>query len=273
VNEKSFQEEATMAATPELPGIVLSLDTIDVANLDTALLCVDTTLSGAGLRIRHGRLEAPLSTRKAHLKEFSVSREVTSRLKEASPREVQEYADRGLFKVLCMNLNEIDSNVAMLSDRMIVTISNLISMMRALPDRLCIEAWTYGAVRPVTKVFKVTVDHLEGKSWKAFMADNGLILTLNFISTMGIPLDLQDDSAPAWQIAAKFYRWFCKEGYMERVFQTFISVSTVDLPALDKRHVRLQPLVTGALGVVIVCMRLDLMYEEMTSRAGTVSDP
>jgi hypothetical protein len=105
------------------------------------------------------------------LKELSISKEFATRLICASPRKAQEYVDRGMFKVLAMNLRDIKYDAATATSTATLSISNLVHLMSALPD-LVVQAWELGAVRPVVELFKAVAGRLQEKSWEALVEDN-----------------------------------------------------------------------------------------------------
>jgi hypothetical protein len=188
-------------AAAEPSHVVLSLDDIAAADIDLALAWMDGALAGAP---RPGSGVDPLPKRKERLKELSISKEFTSKLIRASPREAQEYVDSGMFKVLAMNLHDIKYGAATATSTATLTISNLMHLICALPD-LVVQAWKLGAVRSVAELFKAVAGQSQEKSWEALVEDNTLIVTAGFFSVMAVPLEMQAE-APARTIAVKFFK-------------------------------------------------------------------
>lgn len=265
---------AAMAAAPvERQMAALSLDDIAAGDVDWALAWVDSILAGERGHCGY----APLPTRKGRLKELSVCPEFATRVSNAGPREAQGYVDRGLFKTLCTNLNEYNNDWPV-HIRIVLSLSNLIRLIHTLPNLQGAKlAWDLGVVRPAAELFKAVAKRLQHKPWRELIYVNALVVTVNFFSTMALPLstlhlplDEQADSATK-QIATKFYRWFCKEGCLPGLLQILISVSKADLTTGREDQLRLVPLWSSVASVVCICTRLDLHRDEMVTTPGKVS--
>ncbi|GAQ86915.1 hypothetical protein KFL_003200070 [Klebsormidium nitens] len=261
------------AAAVERQMATLSLEDIAAGDVDWALAWVDSILAGERGHCGY----APLPTRKGRLKELSVCPEFATRVSNAGPREAQGYVGRGLFKQLCMNMNEYSSNNAPVHVRIILSLSNLIRLIHTLPNLQGAKlAWDLGVVRPAAELFKAVAKRSQHKPWRELIYDNSLVVSVNFFSTMALPLstlhlplDAQADAATK-QVATKFYRWFCKEGCMPGLLQILISVSKADLSTGREDQLRLVPLWSSAASVVCICARLDLHRDEMVTTPGVL---
>lgn len=155
---------------------------MSMKEIDAALLEMIDDSPGPGSRINsEGKAMLHMLDKKTKLELLVMTDTFEEQLKKASPTQVREMVDSGIFKIVCTQLGGFrgqdmgETAIALGADRLSI-------FLNILPE-LSSKAWEYGAVRPITAVV-VKKRNLRNPE---ILDDEALRAALTFLVSMGKP--------------------------------------------------------------------------------------
>lgn len=196
---------------------------MSMKEIDAALLQMMDDKDGPGsCTDPERRAMLQLLDKKSKLELLVMTDAFEERLKKASPKQVREMVDSGLFKIVCTQLGGFrgreagDTAIAMGADRLSV-------FLDALPE-MSSKAWEFGAVRPITAVVMKKRDLNNPE----LLHDEALRAALSFLVSMGKPwydhLINPGSQEEAKKASGKLYRWMLKEGIVDAVVKIWCAL-------------------------------------------------
>lgn len=176
---------------------------------------------------------------KKKLELLTLSLGFEERLRKASPKEVHNMVDQGIFKVLCMQLGGfrgIDAAHELWGTGFAVCTDRISTFLDTCPE-LCAKAWAYGVVPPVTAVVMKKRDLSNPK----VLRDQPLRAALGFLVSMGVPWqdqldDPRSQQGEATKATGKCYCWMTKEGVVDAVVEIWCALPKFDSKDREDSH-------------------------------------
>lgn len=218
----------------------------------------------------------PSESKRDRLKRLSTSNGFTMHMQEASVPEAQGFVRKGIFKILCQNLHNLEDEKATLN-----TLANMVNLMERVPD-LVTKGWEFGAVKPIAGILKDAAEQgllrkaenqsqiLEQK--RALLGASLLRGALCFLSVMGKPLQSHQSGDPPYRATLKTYKWLVKERFVLLAARVWLAISAVG-PHLSgpMEQTVYDSLSFNASAIVHAAVVLELQTVELVTLPGKVA--